>query len=319
MTVKMKNAIKTARFTTFVHTVQLSSIGWSLDEDTAASLPYIIQYPILRKGRMRFVVNPNKYNGKCSTVDETIAAIDAITHQLGIEDCECRVDRVDVAVDTFMDYDSLWKPMNYLKELCGLEWGNNSNSYRVIGDDMKKRSTVLRTDAHILEIYNKQLESGDKAAPSARCEFRFTRVWRGLHRQSVRGAILWAVSETIGILNNLPNHIQEHNAIQSKRLLETYRIEHAANREGRIRSLRDFAARYNDCIYTRPPLQALFEHTQHIKLDKWLYDYRKSGGILTFVNKTDIVLLCTKMNASIREYACNKEYFAKNKRKKVAA
>ncbi len=315
----MKAQVKSAKFTTFIHTVQLSANGWGLDDDTANELPYVIQCPTMRRERIRYVVNPNKYSETCLTLEDTISAVNAIIRKLGIADCDCRVDRVDVAIDTFTDYDTLWKSMNYLKELCGLHWGDNKNSYRVIGDDMKKRSTILRTDAHILEIYNKQLESGDPQSPSARCEFRFTRAWRGISRQSVRGALTWATTETSRILNALPQYVSRHSALQSERLLETYRIEHAADREGRIRDLRDFAAKYGDNIYTRLPLQTLSKEIQHIKLAKWLYDYRKSGGVLTFISKKDIIFLCKKMNESIREYTCKKGYSANKKKNKNTA
>lgn len=299
--------LNSTSFSAFVHTVQLSADGWYFDDEEVSALPYVIKQPSMIGGRIRVAVNPNKFIGRpCMSIDESIAAVEAIITALGMDDCEVRLDRIDIAIDTYTPYDDLWKMMNYLKDLCSIDW-KADNSYRVIGDDLRRRSTILRKDDRILEIYNKQIQSSNESMPATRCEFRWTRVWRGTQRRNIPNAMRWAAEKTISTLKGLTKYIEVQERIQGERLLDTYYRESEDSREGRICSKRDFVLKYADYIYTRPSLKCLFPEFSGKRLSRWLYDYRQSGGVLTFISKRDMTRLCRKMCVAITEYTQNQE------------
>lgn len=294
-------------FSAFVHTVQLSADGWYFDDEEVSARPYVIRPPIIRGGRIRVAVNPNKFiDHPCASMDESIAAVESIITALGMDDCEVRLDRIDIAIDTYTPYDDLWKMMNYLKDLCSINW-KADNSYRVVGDDLRRRSTLLRTDAKILEIYNKQIQSSNESMPATRCEFRWLRIWRGTQRRNIPSAMRWAAEQTISTLKGLTKYIEVQERIQGERLLDAYYRESEDSREGRICNKRDFVLKYADYIYTRPSLKCLFPEFSGKRLSRWLYDYRQAGGVLTFISKKNMTRLCRKMCDAIIEYTQNQE------------
>lgn len=216
------------------------------------------------------------------------------------------IDRVDVATDTDTDYDILWKPMNYLKALCGFHWKKRDNAYRAIGDDLKKRSTLLRTDSQTLEIYNKRLESSDVLAPATRCEFRYTRINRHKERYDVAAAVYKAIDDTIATLSKLPQYIPLLECCHTAELVKAYRAELDCYGDMRISSLRDFVVRYSDYIYSRKSLEALNQAGSPVDISNWLRRFRKNCG-LTFVHKSNITCLCRKMKCALQDFADNKQ------------
>jgi hypothetical protein len=208
-----------------------------------------------------------------------------------------------VTIDITSGYDELYKLNCYLKELFAIKL-KCSNAYRVIGDDMQKRSTVVKNEYFELEIYNKHLESGDTTLPQTRCEFRYKRLYRR-KVDTWQGEIARAVETTQEILRQMPNYIDKLDAIKNQLLLEVYHRENAPSREGRTRNLSAFTTKYADFIYTRANLHALYVEMVNGDFNSWLYSFRRNGNVLSLISRRALKQHCNRLYRALTAYLKN--------------
>lgn len=293
------------RFLAFIHTLQIGTRYEILPIEEAYRKPYVVKKPFFSSEHVHYVINPNKFGKQhiITSVAECIDTITAIIDDLLLTDYEWRIERIDVAIDTTSSYDELYKLNCYLKELFAIRT-KCSNAYRVIGDDMRKRSTVVRCERYELEIYNKHLESGNTSLPQTRCEFRYKRLYRR-KMNSWQGVILQAVEKTREILQCLPDYISELDTIKKSVLKATYQRENALKCEGRTRNLSAFVTKYADFIYTRNSLKTLYSEMIDGDFNCWLYRFRRNGNVLSLINRSIFKFYCRRLRTALASYLEN--------------
>ena len=293
------------RFQAFIHTIQIGTRYEIIPIEEAYQRPYVVKPPSVSFGYIRYIINPNKYGQphKITSLPECIKTIEAIIDDLSLTDYEWRIERVDVTIESESCYDELYKFNCYLKELFALRI-KCKNAYRVIGDDMRKRSTVVKNERYELEIYNKHLESGDSLLPQTRCEFRYKR----LHRRKMdswQDAVIHSVEMTQKTLCELPRFIGRLEELKERLFLETCQRESAPGYEGRICNLSSFAIKYADYIYTRASLKTLHTELAGGDFDSWLYRFRKKGHVLSLINRGGLKWYCRQLFESLVVYIEN--------------
>ncbi len=300
---------KKMHFAAFIHTIEITTKCEPIPIVTIASKPYISKYPIIRSENIHYVINPNKfgYASNLYSLDKCIEAITSIISDMGLTDFEWQLTRVDLAIDTFTEYDELYKINCYIKELFAFRL-HCENSYRIIGDDMRKRSTVVKNDYFELEIYNKHIESLDLSLPQTRMEFRRKRLNRR-KKKIIATMIREAIRSIMSDIELLPMTIDRFEMLKLRVLQNAYEIESSAGREGRVRNISDFTKKYADFIYSRKSLYFLFCKNRLRngiqEFNSWLFNYRKTGNVISLFSESSIRKYCKNLISSIKAYSNN--------------
>lgn len=268
--------------------------------------PYIIRDASIVKERIHYVINPNKFNidAPILSISDFVATITLIIEDMGLTDYEWRLERVDITFDSTIDYDSLYKINCYLKELYTVHI-DCRNAYRVIGDDMRKRSTIVKNPKYELEIYNKQIESNNFSLPQTRIEFRHKQVYRR-KQYDVMQTVSQVIKRVIGDITNLQKNICILENIKKPILLKSFYRESTVGCEGRTLNLKEFALKFSDYIYTRTCLEFLYDSIENgANFTSWLNRYRKGGHVLTMISEKTMKIYCALLLSALNTYITN--------------
>jgi hypothetical protein len=283
--------LKDIDFTVFIHTLEGVSDEALLSEEEIRAKPYYRNFSI-KNGEAVYAVNPNKVYGDITSLTEFKSILAYILDDLLITNFKLR--RLDFAINTGVSFDEIYKINCYLKELFAVRLGAK-NSYRTIGDDLKKRSIKVSTRSHELEIYDKELESGGTSQWKTRIEFRFKRLGS---RQTVEKAI----KQVLEHIEALPSCIETLNEKKIKQLHDEYIVECAPEYEGRITSFAAFVSKYADHIYNMDILKGLHQKVLKGECRQWLYEYRQSDRTLTLFTKKDLLDYLRPIKAAVKDY-----------------
>lgn len=279
-------------FNALIHTLQGSSTEAILSEDEIRAKPYVRRFKFSR-GKAVYQINPNKYGLEIVSLADFKQIFSLILEELCITDYE--IERLDIAINTAIPFDSLYKINNYLKELYAVHI-RESNSYHTNGDDLRKRSLKVTNRDYELEIYDKYQESKGQDPAKTRIEFRFKRIRKD---QTIDNVINTVYRD----LDSLPSHIEELNHKKILQLYEAYKVEQSPDYEGRITNLPAFVAKYADFVYTMDILSGLHGKCYTGKVKNWLYRYRASGKTLTLYTKGDLVAYIKNIKSALKKYA----------------
>lgn len=299
----LKHTLENVSFQAFIHTIQFASVEEVLPADDVFLKPYIISRPWYTSGRVHYKINPNKLFGNDYLIysfSEFIESIDYILNDLLLEASDCFIERVDLAIHTTADYDSLFKINSYLVDLYAQKI-NCNNNYTVIDHRIRNRSVVVKNNRYELEIYNKHIESGRKYWPMTRCEFRFKSLGH-IKSQSWQQIINSCVDKSQEFLLSASHFVPEINSSMSTHLVNKYRKKVNCSHCNKPKRLSFFVAQYGDFIYTREILKALYFSVRDRGFKDWFYRFHQSGIRLELISKTEISYYCDLMREAIVTY-----------------
>jgi hypothetical protein len=305
--IKPQKAELAAIFTAFIHTIEIGTKASPVPVETIAKRPYMSKAPFIRSEKIHYVINPNKFkeSGKIPNLDEFLEVFDQIILDMGLTNNEWELLRFDLAIDTYTSFDDLFKINCYLKELYAFKIGAH-NSYRTIGDDMQKRSSLVRKNDCELEIYNKYIESRDKCLPQTRIEFRRKRLNRVNKASCYKEKIISIISQIENDILSIPTLIDQFDDLKRGELLEAFNIESTPEREGRIKSLSDFAMKFSEHIFSRNSLLYLYCKTNQknsiANFNWWLSYLRKSKTNIRLLTQNDMRKYCKRICSAIDIY-----------------
>lgn len=288
-----KKELDNVRFWAHIHTIQLS-IEAPLNHAEFGRKRYVKDY-FIRNDRLRIVINPAKYGADIRNVADLEEIMERIMGELDLNESDVRIDQVHVAIDTDTPFEWLYKLNCYVKELFAM-YLNADNAYRCVGDDMRKRNTIVLNRSMVLEIYDKEQESGGYYPTRTRMEFRFKRVWK---RQGMRESL----ERVCGILDALPRYIKALDSMKDKQLKIAYGSNLESDCEGRAIHLSEFVGRYADHIYTQSVLKWLHGRSRKGQCKHWLYRYRKSGRTLTLFPPSLLTAYLGYIQQAVRQFA----------------
>lgn len=278
----------------YVHTLQMVSEELAMPIEQANQKPYLTKNISRVQRGILYPVNPNKFVQKdIERYDELTEVLDLIRQDLEID--EWFIDRQDIAVDTTVSYDQLYKINRMLVLLFGLHT-NNKNVTSIEGvRELKKRALVCHDRKYELYIYDKRLESGGKY-PYSRCEFRF-KLLNANNRDKV-------LQELCKMLRTLPKHLDELNQLKVYALYNLWLIESAQDYKNTpVRSLPEFFRRHGNDIFTTTIARGLHDKILPGKYENWIGRYRQSGGNIHFIRKTEIQNYCNSIRKAVENYA----------------
>ncbi|MCC8015784.1 MAG: hypothetical protein LIO87_11440, partial [Eubacterium sp.] len=122
-------------FFVHIHTMCIKSDIALLTEKEINQKRYMKRFSFAG-GKAIYIINPNKYENGIMDVAGLKRVVGEITHDLVLTEYD--IDRVDIAIDTNIPYEKLYKINSYLKELYA-EHINQANSYYTNGADLTKR------------------------------------------------------------------------------------------------------------------------------------------------------------------------------------
>jgi galactokinase len=278
-------------FTVFIHTLQGTSDEAQLSAEDIKAKPYYRDFKI-KEDIAIYAVNPNKVRGEITSLADFKAMLDYILDDLYITNF--KLDRLDLAINTVVCFDEIYKVNCYLAELFTVRIGAK-NSYRVIGNDLKKRSIKVTSRSYDLEIYDKELQSKGINPWKTRIEFRFKRLGR---RQTVEEAVHRVLED----LNALPKCVDALNEKKIKQLYDEYVKECAPDYEGRITSLPAFVSKYADHFYNMDILKGVHSQVLKGECKHWLSRYRSGGKTLTLFSKKNLRDYLKPITAAAKDY-----------------
>jgi hypothetical protein len=294
-------------FTAFIHTIEIGTKASPVPVDTLAKRPYMSKAPFIRSEKIHYVINPNKFkgSGKITRLQEFFDVFELILQDMCLTHDEWELLRLDLAIDTYSNFDTLFKINCYLKELYAYKIGAH-NSFRTIGDNLQKRSSLVRKNEHELEIYNKQIESLDSSLPQTRIEFRRKRLNRSYTKSDYRTRIKKTIQHITSDLLSLPNLINQFDDVKRRELFDSFNIESSPEREGRVKNLSDFTMKFSEYIYSRNSLLYLYCKTnQKNSIENftwWLCYLKKSKTNIQLISENDMRRYCKGICNAIEKY-----------------
>jgi hypothetical protein len=278
----------------YTHTVQMVAESCLKPFEDINSKVYMTRAVKATTRGILFPINVNKYVDRdVTSYTEFLALIEEIRNDLWVD--KWRIDRQDIAIDSTMSYDELFKINNMFMSLFGIYRGKPDKISDIRGQRDKKKRQLLYSDSHLeLAIYDKALESGGKY-PYNRCEFRFK-----LLTPNSSAQIFKKLYQT---LDALPNCIEQLNKDKTDILYKAWLEESKADyKNTSVKSLPEFFRRYGNDIFTVDIARGLYNKVLNGKYDNWIRKLRDSGTHLHFIGKTEIRAYCKAIKQAVKSY-----------------
>lgn len=256
-------------------------------------------------GYARIVLNLNRvlshYN-RLETLGEHNRTFSQVMKGFGIMiDENIKLERLDIAIDSHLDFDDNFKYFLYLFELITHNDKRADRWYTTNIDTLKQNSIKNIARSMDIVFYDKAEESEGRHLYNTRMEFRFKR----LSKLDFESKLL----QLIDLIKTIDINIPLINKSMSNRICRLYDKE---IKKGSINNLSEFVRKYNDYIYTKEILEALYKHTG-LKgtFNDWIKYYKKNNK-LDLYTKTDIEDYKKSAIKSIKEYKKTDESKIKN-------
>lgn len=204
---------------------------------------------------------------------------------------EVKLDRMDICLDTSIDFKTLYKLSNAITGLYALEkkadkvWKNvNFWNERTNGFNVAKQGFGLA-------IYDKEEESGGRHPYKTRIEFKFMKLGNVAEAKKI--------DELVKMLDRLSDNLEMLENIKAERLYDLY-IEHME--DGKVKNFTQFVAMNQDNILTSRMCNLLYEKVgMKGSFKKWISKYRQANTIV-FISKEEINQMIKQMKKSIKNF-----------------
>ncbi|TCL44460.1 hypothetical protein [Harryflintia acetispora] len=288
-------------FRVIVHTCQMLSSEMPLPIEAVNKKPYIIKPKARQTDRgYLYPLNVNKAFGvEISSLVRFLSAIERIQANLGIS--EWQFDRLDIAFDTTLKYDDIYKYSLYIISLVSAITGiKNAIDIQDVNTKRKRALTIKRDgrNAFELQIYNKALESDNKH-PYSRFEFRY---------KNINGKDVYSVLEQLrSLISGLLYGIEVVERQRVSALYELWQTESGSGNTTQTKNLSEFVRRYSNDLFTREIVKGLYSKIHSGKFTEWLKYFRRNNRIL-FIEKTEIETIVETMKKALDGFIEAGEY-----------
>lgn len=277
----------------YTHTLQMVTDEMPLPMEEINAKPYMVKKVKHTERGVLYPLNVNKYAGyDVEGLTELYAMLDEIRQDLYID--KWVLDRQDIAIDTGLPFDDLYKLNKMFVALFALYNGRTN----VISIDdaltLKKRALTCTNRKYELYIYDKAAESNGKY-PYSRCEFRFK-----LLDNTSRKRIFKRLYKT---LDALPGLIDSLNKVKATALYNIWLAESSAGYKNTpIRTLPEFFRRYGNDIFTVDIAKSLHGKIANGTYKHWIDRFRENGNTIHFIKKCEIIAYCQSLKRAVKRY-----------------
>ncbi len=250
------------------------------------------------KGEITVGMSLNRRRGhynRLITLSENVKEFDEMLKDFGIiidEDVE--LNRVDIAVDTELDFHDNFKYYLYAFELLSYEDKKSDKWYTTNLETLKNNSIKKLGRKFQIVFYDKQDESQGRHLYNTRMEFRYL----DIQSQDFTKHI----DKLIALVDSMSQNIELLDKNMSRRLTRLYRNEIKC---GNVKSLSEFVRKFNHYIYTDEIMKNLYaESGLKGNYKMWLKDFRKINT-LEFYSKSSVNEYKANCIRSLKTYRNN--------------
>lgn len=219
-------------------------------------------------------------------------AIEEIAGKIGVTKMDIEVNRMDISLDSNLNYEDYMKFHLYLFELITYKESHNKKILCTSLDSYKDNNIYLNSRDLKLAIYNKGYESKGTHPYSTRIEFRWIR-YASLDTEKMAKKV---IDRLKGIEEN--NEGLEEKVIS--KLVERYEEEKAG---GKIKTFTEFVRKYDKFFYTRNIIKGVYDATGlKGSFKKWLDKFKENQPNFKYYTLTDIKKYRNSMVKSIKAY-----------------
>lgn len=239
------------------------------------------------------VVNLHKRYGAYNMIDEFQEykrEFVRVMKEIGIISLnDINFDRVDIAIDSNIDFKKDFKLLLFIFELITCKSRKGSRWFTTSLDTLCN-NTIKKTSKFLdISFYDKEYESNGSHKFKTRMEFRF----KNHGTNNINGYIDKLLSRL-----NLVKNIDKVEGYMITRLIELWESE----KNTKVKNLSEFVRKYDNYIYTKNILEGVYQHvSMNGNFNNWLREHRRNSNI-KFYSKSNIQKVEKQIIKSIKIY-----------------
>jgi hypothetical protein len=234
------------------------------------------------------------YN-RLETLTEHMEALKMVLKQFGIEVNEdLTLNRVDIAIDTSMLFKDYFKYFLYMFEL--LTYGDKrADKWYTTNLNTLQNNTIKQLGRNLeIVFYDKNDESKGRHLYNTRMEFRY--------KQLTSLDFVKHIDKLIVLIGSIEQNVELLDKNMGARLIKLYDME---MKEGNIKTLSEFARKFDRYIYTDFIMEALHNHS-NLKgnYKSWIKNFRRTN-IMEFFTNANVEQYQKNCISSLKRYKNN--------------
>ena len=219
-------------------------------------------------------------------------AINTIAERIGVTKMDIDVNRMDISVDSNLNYADYKKFHLYLFELITYRESHNKKILCTSLDSYKDNNIYLNSRDLKLAIYDKGYESKGEHPYSTRIEFRWIR-YTSLETDKM-------AKRVINKLKDIENNNTELEGKLINRLSVRYEEE---KRKKEIKTFTEFVRKYDKFFYTRNIIKGVYETTGYKgSFKEWLRKFKENQPNFRYYTLKDIKTYRNAIVKSVKAY-----------------
>lgn len=219
-------------------------------------------------------------------------AINTIAERIGVTKMDIDVNRMDISVDSNLNYADYKKFHLYLFELITYRESHNKKILCTSLDSYKDNNIYLNSRDLKLAIYDKGYESKGEHPYSTRIEFRWIR-YTSLETDKM-------AKRVINKLKDIENNNTELEGKLINRLSARYEEE---KRKKEIKTFTEFVRKYDKFFYTRNIIKGVYETTGYKgSFKEWLRKFKENQPNFRYYTLKDIKTYRNAIVKSVKAY-----------------
>lgn len=219
-------------------------------------------------------------------------AMSTIAERIGVTKMDIDVNRMDISIDSNLNYEDYKKFHLYLFELITYKESHNKKILCTSLESYKDNNIYLNSRDLKLSIYNKGFESKGEHPYSTRIEFRW-----------IRYASLETDKMAKRVINRLKDIENNNTELESKlidRLSKNYEEEKA---KGEIKTFTEYVRKYDKFFYTRNIIKGVYDSTGlKGNFNTWLKEFKIKQPSFRYYTLKDIKTYRNSMIKSVKAY-----------------
>lgn len=219
-------------------------------------------------------------------------AINTIAERIGVTKMDIDVNRMDISVDSNLNYADYKKFHLYLFELITYRESHNKKILCTSLESYEDNNIYLNSRDLKLAIYDKGYESKGEHPYSTRIEFRWIR-YTSLETDKM-------AKRVINKLKDIENNNTELEGKLINRLSARYEEE---KRKKEIKTFTEFVRKYDKFFYTRNIIKGVYETTGYKgSFKEWLRKFKENQPNFRYYTLKDIKTYRNAIVKSVKAY-----------------
>lgn len=254
----------------------------------------------LEKAEMIIALSLNRRQGhynRLTTLSENGEEFKAMLKDFGVVIHEdVKLNRLDISIDTQLDFDDNFKYFLYMFELCTYT-DKRADKWYTTNLNTLKNNTIKQMGRKLQVVfYDKNDESNGRHLYNSRMEFRFLDISSADFKKHI--------DKLIELINSIEQNIELLDKNMSARIKRLY--DNAIKKHD-VKTLSEFVRMYDKYIYTSNILKELYDYVG-LKgtYNNWLREFRRNNeGKLKLFTTNDVKKYKADCIRSIKAYKNN--------------